>query len=229
MSAPLLSASHDDLNNQARLALLDNPAQAKISKPSRSRSEINKSKDSVIPFNQDCIRWNARQITRKAKRFDKIINKYARRYRIDSDLVKAIITVESCFKIKALSNKGAQGLMQLIPDTAKRFGVRNSYNPDQNIHAGIKYLKFLIKRFNGNLKKVIAAYNAGEGKVDKHKGVPPYKETRRYVKNVLAIYQKLNPRAGRVSAVYYPPKQGLKPGRHGWEYNRYLAPQLFKH
>lgn len=182
-----------------------------------------------IFYEKQCLKWNANQINRKAKRFEKTIKKYAKRYRVDSNLIKSIITAESCFKIKALSNKGAQGLMQLIPATAERFGVRNSYSSEQNIHGGTKYLKFLIDRFKGNLKKVIAAYNAGEGKVDKYQGIPPYKETRRYVKNVLKIYEMLNPRVKRVKAVYQPPKIGNKPGRHGWQYNRRLAPHLYKH
>jgi soluble lytic murein transglycosylase-like protein len=124
--------------------------------------------------------------------------------------------------------------MQLIPATAKRFGVRDSYNADQNIRGGVKYLKFLKARFRGDLKKVIAAYNAGEGAVDKYKGIPPYKETKNYVKNVLKVYAKLSPKksrlkkTGRVRAVYQPPKLGNKAGRHGWQYNRRLAPHLYK-
>lgn len=202
-------------------------SQQGVATPSRILSS-NAAKSSVIRFSTHCLSWNAKQINRKAKRFDKIINKYSRQYRVDSHLIKSVITAESCFKIKALSSAGAQGLMQLIPATAKRFGVRNSYNPDQNIRGGVKYLKFLITRFKGDLKKVIAAYNAGEGKVDRYKGIPPYKETKRYVKNVLRIYGLLNPRAGRVKAIYYPPKKGQKPGRHGWQYNRRLAPHLYK-
>ena len=182
----------------------------------------------TVSYENQCLKWNAKKINRAAKRFDKTIKKYSKRYRVDSEFIKAIITVESCFRIKALSNKGAQGLMQLIPATAERFGVKNSYSSEQNIRGGTQYLKFLIDRFKGNLKKVVAAYNAGEGKVDKYKGVPPYKETRRYVKNVLKIYGMLNPRVGLIKAVYYPPKEGNKPGRHGWEYNRRLAPHLYK-
>lgn len=187
-----------------------------------------KKKKSVIRYSKNCLNWNAKQINRKSKRFDKIINKNSKKYRVDKNLIKAVITAESCFKTKALSHKGAQGLMQLIPATAKRFGVSNSYKPEQNIRAGTRYLKFLIDRFKGDLKKVIAGYNAGEGKVDKYKGIPPYKETRLYVRNVLKIYKQLNPKASRVKAIYYPPKKGDKPGRHGWQYNKRLAPHLYK-
>lgn len=185
-------------------------------------------KSRIISYPKNCLEWNAHQINRKAEKYDKIINKYSRQYRVDSILVKSIITAESCFKVKALSSAGAQGLMQLIPATAKRFGVQNSYKPEQNIRGGIKYLKFLIDRFNGNLNKVIAAYNAGEGAVDKYKGIPPYKETKQYVRNVLKVYGLLRPKAKKKKAVYSPPKKGLKPGRHGWQYNRQLAPHLYK-
>ncbi len=184
-------------------------------------------------LSSNCMKWSAAQINRKAKRFDKSINKYSRKYRVDKNLVKSIITAESCFRRKAKSHANAQGLMQLIPATARRFGVRDSYNSDQNIRGGVKYLRFLQDRFKGNLKKVIAAYNAGEGAVDKYKGIPPYKETKNYVKNVLKTYAKLSPRKfrskkGRVSVVYQPPKMGNKAGRQGWQYNRRLAPHLYK-
>ena len=122
--------------------------------------------------------------------------------------------------------------MQLIPDTAARFGVKDSYDPKSNIRGGVSYLRFLLDRYKGNLEKTIAAYNAGEGKVDQYKGIPPYKETKQYVKNVLRIYGMISPNfiynKNRVNAVYYPPSLGQKPGRQGWQLNRHLAPQLYK-
>ena len=181
-----------------------------------------------------CLNWSASKIHSRAKPFDKSINKYSRQYGIDKNLVKSIITAESCFRVKAKSHANARGLMQLIPATAARFGVTNSYNSEQNIRGGIKYLRFLKTYFKGDLKKIIAAYNAGEGAVDKYKGIPPYKETKNYVRNVLNTYAKLNPKskkikkAKRVKAVYQPPKLGNKAGRHGWQYNRRLAPHLYK-
>ncbi len=185
---------------------------------------------STLDFPSNCLSWNAKQVHAKADQYDRHISKYTKKYKVDINLVKSVITAESCFKRKALSSAGAQGLMQLIPDTADRFGVTDSYDPQQNIRAGVKYLKFLLDRYNGDMKKSIAAYNAGEGAVDRYKGVPPYKETRQYVKNVLKIYAVLNPDYGkkRVKAVYQPPKLGQKPGRYGWQYNRKLAPHLFK-
>ena len=138
-----------------------------------------------------CLSWNANKINDKADKFKTHIRQYARQYRVNRHLIKAVITAESCFKTKALSRAGAQGLMQLIPATAKRFGVENSYKPKQNIHGGVQYLRFLLDRYNGDLSKTVAAYNAGEGAVDKYKGIPPYKETQQYVKNVLKVYKLL--------------------------------------
>ncbi len=198
---------------------------------SKRRSII--AKRSSSKRSSGCLSWSTTKINSKAKRFEDAINKYSRQYGIDKNLVKSIITAESCFRVKAKSHADAHGLMQLIPATAKRFGVSNSYDPTQNIRGGIKYLKFLKGHFKGDLKKIIAAYNAGEGAVDKYKGIPPYKETRNYVKNVLKVYARLSPRKykankSRVKAVYQPPKMGNKAGRQGWQYNRRLAPHLYK-
>ncbi len=108
----------------------------------------------------------------------------ARDYGVDEAIVRAIIHAESSFNPTALSHAGAQGLMQLMPGTARRFGVTNSYDASQNIRGGVQYLAWLLKRFNGNLTLAAAGYNAGEGAVDRHGGVPPYKETQRYVVRV---------------------------------------------
>ncbi len=108
----------------------------------------------------------------------------ARDYGVDEAIVRAIIHAESSFNPMALSHAGAQGLMQLMPGTARRFGVSNSYDASQNIRGGVQYLAWLLKRFNGNLTLAAAGYNAGEGAVDRHGGVPPYKETQRYVVRV---------------------------------------------
>ena len=110
-------------------------------------------------------------------------------YKVDSKLVLSIITAESNFKISAKSNADAHGLMQLIPATADRFNVKNAYNASQNIKGGVAYLRWLLSYFRGDVTLAVAAYNAGEGAVDKYKGIPPYKETRGYVKKVMALYQ----------------------------------------
>ncbi|MFY9824930.1 MAG: lytic transglycosylase domain-containing protein [Thermoanaerobaculia bacterium] len=108
---------------------------------------------------------------------------------LDPKLVKAVIQVESGYNHKALSNKGAMGLMQIMPDTASLFNVRDAFNPEENIRAGTRYLRQLLDRFAGRLELALAGYNAGPGAVEKHKGVPPYAETRDYVKQVMMLYR----------------------------------------
>ena len=105
-------------------------------------------------------------------------------YGVEEAVVRAIIHAESAFRPNALSRVGAQGLMQLMPATARRFGVGNAFDAGQNIRGGVQYLAFLLKRFNGDLALAAAGYNAGEGAVDKYRGVPPYSETQRYVQRV---------------------------------------------
>lgn len=105
-------------------------------------------------------------------------------YGVEEAIVRAIIHAESAYRPNALSRVGAQGLMQLMPATARRFGVTNAFDPGQNIRGGVQYLAWLLKRFNGDLTLASAGYNAGEGAVDRYKGVPPYSETQRYVQRV---------------------------------------------
>lgn len=118
------------------------------------------------------------------------VNQIAPHYGIDPELVMAVIRAESGFKTSALSNKNAQGLMQLIPETAARFGVADSWDPIQNIKGGTAYLHWLMRHFEGKVDLVLAAYNAGEGAVERHHGIPPYRETQNYVKQILSWYGK---------------------------------------
>ena len=111
----------------------------------------------------------------------------AREFGVEEAVVRAIIHAESAFNPTALSRAGAQGLMQLMPPTARRFGVSDSYDASQNIRGGVQYLSWLLRRFNGNLTLAAAGYNAGEGAVDRHGGVPPYKETQYYVQRVAQL------------------------------------------
>jgi soluble lytic murein transglycosylase len=109
---------------------------------------------------------------------------------VDADLIKCVITVESDFNPQALSPKGAQGLMQLMPATALEYNVKNSFDPSDNIHGGTKFLKHLIGKFHGDLRLTLAAYNAGEEAVRKYSGIPPYQETMEYVEKILSLYGK---------------------------------------
>ena len=121
-------------------------------------------------------------------KYDGIILKSSQRHNIDPALVKAVIMTESSMNANAVSKKGAKGLMQLMPETAKSLGVTNGAHPKQNIEAGTRYLKYLIDAYDGNIRIALAAYNAGPGTVNRYKGVPPYKETRSYIKKVLRHY-----------------------------------------
>ena len=117
-----------------------------------------------------------------------LIQRLAQQYSVDPHLVQAIIRVESNFDPHAVSRAGAQGLMQLMPDTAARYRVEDPFDPQANIEGGIRYLRDLLRLFPSDLRHVLAAYNAGEGAVQQYGGMPPYPETQRYVERVLALY-----------------------------------------
>ncbi|MGO9513008.1 MAG: lytic transglycosylase domain-containing protein [Steroidobacteraceae bacterium] len=128
----------------------------------------------------------------RATRYDSIIEKAAVSAAVEPNLLRAVIVVESGFNSRAVSKRGAVGLMQLMPATATRFGVSNPYDPKQNVHAGARYLKFLIDRFGQDIRLALAAYNAGEEAVDRNGGqIPPFTETMAYVPRVLKIYRML--------------------------------------
>ena len=122
--------------------------------------------------------------------YGNLIHEKAEKYNVDPALVAAVIEQESRFKPRAKSPVGARGLMQLMPRTGRWMGARNLYDPEQNVDAGVKYIAYLNKRFKGDRTKIIAAYNAGEGNVRRYRGVPPFRETRTYVKKVMKNYDK---------------------------------------
>ena len=131
---------------------------------------------------------------------EKIVREAAERHHVDPALVRAVIETESNWNAGAVSRKGAVGLMQLIPTTAHRFGVDDLWSPQQNVDAGVRYLKTLLERYNGNLDLALAAYNAGEGAVDKAHGVPSYRETKNYVQKVQDAYYR--PGSGRADGLF---------------------------
>jgi Rod binding domain-containing protein len=125
-------------------------------------------------------------------RWKDIIEQASRQYDVDKNLIAAVIACESSGNQYAVSPKGAKGLMQLIDTTAQEVGVRNVFNPQENIFGGTKYLKMLLEKFNGDEELALASYNAGPSAVEKFKGIPPYEETRQYVENVLATKNRIS-------------------------------------
>ena len=139
--------------------------------------------------NQSCYRLTSAQRRQREKPYERIINLSASEYGISPWLIKSIIWAESCFDSNAVSRVGAEGLMQLMPDTAKALGVKNSFDPIANIRSGVFYFSDLLKQFDQNVRFALAAYNAGPTTVSKYGGIPPYKETQQYVKKVLKKYR----------------------------------------
>ncbi len=147
----------------------------------RVNIRINKAfpKDEVISYKEDL---------KDAKSIEDLIVRLSKKHGIDPALVKAVVKVESNFNPKAVSPVGAKGLMQVMPETAKDLGIKDPFDPEDNLEGGIKYLKRLLNKYDNDVSLALAAYNAGPGNVDKHNGVPPFTETRNYVKKVLKKY-----------------------------------------
>jgi len=149
-----------------------------------SNPVMNTADNGVSPDNREILRGRAMT----SRELDSIIEETARRHDVDPNLVRSLIKVESNFNAQAVSPKGAMGLMQLMPGTARTLNVSNPFDPEQNVDAGVRHLKHLLQDFNGDVKLSLAAYNAGAGAVARSKGVPPYAETRNYVKRITALY-----------------------------------------
>jgi soluble lytic murein transglycosylase-like protein len=167
-----------------------NPAPVKFAPPTKSHTNI------YLPGEISFTGRAHPAVDMDRDGVDKIVREAADRHRVDPALVRAVIETESNWNPKAFSHKGAGGLMQLIPTTAQRYGAYDVFDPQQNIDAGVKYLRTLLERYHGNLDLALAAYNAGEGAVDRAHGVPSIRETRDYVQKVQNAY--FRPGSGRM-------------------------------
>ena len=158
-----------------------------------------KGKDGVITFTNVPNHGGYRAVLRSAKdslpargqgngSYDQLILTTSGRHSVDADLVRAVIRTESDFNAAARSHKGAMGLMQLMPDTARLHNVVDAYDPGENVEGSVRHLRMLLDRYQGNLELSLAAYNAGSGGVERYRGIPPFAETREYVRRVLRFY-----------------------------------------
>jgi soluble lytic murein transglycosylase-like protein len=184
------------LNSDGRRLFVNNdpPVSARLTaKPKGPTNIYINSESSISGFSRPAV-----SIDRDGT--EKLVREAAERHRVDPALVRAVIQAESNWNPKAYSRKGAGGLMQLIPTTAHRYGAFDLFDPQQNINAGVKYLRTLLERYNGNLDLALAAYNAGEGAVDRAHGVPSFRETRSYVQKVQNAY--FSPNSGRQTDAY---------------------------
>jgi soluble lytic murein transglycosylase len=161
-------------------------------------------KDGVLNFTNVPTHGGYRRVIREGGQapavlrsadYDEAIRSASDRHSIDADLVRAVIKAESGFDSNARSRKGAMGLMQLMPDTARLHNVLNAFDPADNIEGGVRHLRMLLERYQGDLRLSLAAYNAGSGAVEKYGGIPPFAETREYVRRVLRFYETF--RGGR--------------------------------
>jgi membrane-bound lytic murein transglycosylase B len=173
------------------LARIDRIVDDEISTP-EVVAEVKKiAADGVFP--RRSWRYSEERAPLFKSKFDKLIVEAARHFDVDAALVSAVIKAESDYDPRTVSNKGARGLMQLMPATAARFGVTDSHDPKANIYGGTRYLRWLLKTFDGNADLAVAAYNAGEGNVWKYNGVPPFRETVTYINRIAKHLRKIEP------------------------------------
>lgn len=195
LTIPSFAQLYSYRNKEGRLIISDKPIYEdgyKLDKTQLPKHLEKKQKQQLEKRVERVDKSKAWQLSKR--QLQGLVDPIAKVMKVDPLLVQAVIEIESARNVNATSNKNAQGLMQLIPETAKRFGVKNSYDPRQNIRGGISYLRYLLSYFAGDVDLVLAAYNAGENAVDRHNGIPPYRETRRYVKKIRKLYTaKLHP------------------------------------
>ena len=185
------SGSFNSLNTNSLLGSTSNTESLRyngyndVFKPASLASLLNASKITSSTIGVAPVNSTGSNSTSYNGKYENIIKSAAQKYNLPERLISSVIKHESSFKNNTVSHAGAQGLMQLMPGTAKFLGVTNSFDPAQNINGGAKYLRQMLNQFNGNMELAIAAYNAGPGNVKKYGGIPPFKETQNYVKRVL--------------------------------------------
>ena len=168
--------------------------------PAKAKLAAAKPKNIYLPAEQTFMGRKHEAMSLDRDGAEALVKEAAERHRIDPALIRAVIETESGWNAAAVSRKGAVGLMQLVPSTAQRYGVKDLFSPKQNVDAGVRYLKALLERYNGNLDLALAAYNAGEGAVDRAHGIPAYRETRDYVQKVQNAY--FRPGSGRLADAF---------------------------
>jgi len=146
--------------------------------------------DEQIGWAASCKGVTKEVLDQRGAQWQALVTKHAKAHGVPAALVRAVMRVESCFDPHAVSRVGARGLMQLMPETAAQFGVRDSFDADQNISGGVRYLRLLLERFKNDTRLAVAAYNAGPSAVDAYRGIPPFPETRSYVQRVIAEYRE---------------------------------------
>lgn len=175
---------------------------SELKDPKRSKPKIFAALGFLLLFVLYSTNAEARTISESKKKYDGLIQTVADNYGVDALLIHSIILAESDYNEFAISSKGAVGLMQLMPETAKDYGVKNLYNPTENIEGGVRYLKHLMNHYNRDLDLSLAAYNAGPEAVAKYGGIPPYPETERYIKKVKANLSQSQAIKRRKSKIY---------------------------
>jgi soluble lytic murein transglycosylase-like protein len=178
---------HEEIGTQTRL-YLDGSGKSFVDVPT---AEIVRYEPAPAELKPSADQDTAIRSTPAEFDLDAAIERAGRHYQLDPDLLRCVIHAESDFKIKAVSPKGARGLMQLMPATAKRLGVADSFDPAQNIEAGAQHLRNLLDRYHNDLVKALAAYNAGTDPVEQYRGVPPYRETRAYVSRIIREFNRI--------------------------------------
>ena len=181
--------------------ITDHPIKAKHSRVVRVTPDVKGAGKLAAQKNSPVFREDA-------STYDRLIRRYADEYGVEFALVKAIMTVESAFNPYAVSDKGARGLMQMMPSTAARYGVTDIYNPVENVRAAAQHLKYLFDTFGNKPILVIAAYNAGENAVKQYRGIPPYEETQNYVKKVLSYQRQYRPKYRYITIATNPSDGG---------------------